>query len=48
MNNIHKHVTHIALETGFQSPSYFIKQFKLAKGIPPKQYRKVMLGQDAG
>ncbi|WP_197479928.1 helix-turn-helix domain-containing protein [Paenibacillus swuensis] len=37
-------VTEIALESGFNSPSYFIKQFKRAKGIsPPMQYRKQML-----
>ena len=33
-------ITEIAYEVGFSSSSYFIAQFKLAKGISPMQYRK--------
>lgn len=40
-------ITDIALECGFEHPSYFIKQFKRAKGISPLQYRKVRLRQDS-
>jgi AraC-like DNA-binding protein/mannose-6-phosphate isomerase-like protein (cupin superfamily) len=36
-------ITEVALETGFSNTSYFIKQFKLYKGISPKQYRKNLL-----
>ncbi|ANE45097.1 hypothetical protein SY83_00545 [Paenibacillus swuensis] len=36
-------ITEIALESGFNSPSYFIKHFKRAKGVSPMQYRKQML-----
>jgi AraC-like DNA-binding protein len=32
-------MTQIALEIGFQDTSYFIKQFRLLKGLSPKQYR---------
>jgi AraC-like DNA-binding protein len=35
-----KSMTQIALECGFNSPSYFIKQFKRSKGLSPMQYRK--------
>lgn len=38
-------ITQISLDTGFNSPSYFIKHFKRAKGISPMQYRKLMLSQ---
>ncbi len=33
-------ITEIAYEVGFSSSSYFIAQFKNAKGISPMQYRK--------
>ncbi|WNR42752.1 AraC family transcriptional regulator [Paenibacillus roseipurpureus] len=35
-----KSITQIALETGFQTSSYFIKHFKRIKGVSPKRYRK--------
>lgn len=35
-----KTVTDVAMECGFSTTSYFIKQFKQKKGISPKQYRK--------
>lgn len=38
-----KSITEIAIETGFNSSSYFIKHFKRAKGISPRQYRKNLL-----
>jgi AraC-like DNA-binding protein len=37
-----KSITQIALECGFNSPSYFIKQFKRTKGLAPLQYRNAM------
>lgn len=36
-------ITQIALDSGFHSPSYFIKQFKRAKSLSPLQYRKKMM-----
>lgn len=33
-------ITEIALEVGFTSSSYFIKQFKDSKNLSPKQFRK--------
>jgi AraC-like DNA-binding protein/mannose-6-phosphate isomerase-like protein (cupin superfamily) len=41
-------ITDIAMETGFSNTSYFIKQFKLLKGISPKQYRKSLLSHSEG
>ncbi|OCT15118.1 hypothetical protein A8709_13490 [Paenibacillus pectinilyticus] len=38
-----KSITQITLEAGFNHSSYFIKQFKRMKGIPPKRYRKEQL-----
>lgn len=35
-----KNVTEVAGEVGFSSSSYFIKQFRLQKGISPKQFQK--------
>jgi AraC-like DNA-binding protein/mannose-6-phosphate isomerase-like protein (cupin superfamily) len=35
-----KNITDIAMESGFTNSSYFIKQFRIYKGISPKQYRK--------
>ncbi|QGQ98425.1 AraC family transcriptional regulator [Paenibacillus psychroresistens] len=40
-----KSITQIALESGFNHSSYFIKQFKNQKGMSPHQYRKEMLQQ---
>lgn len=37
-------ITHIALETGFNDTSYFIKLFKQHKGLTPQHYRSRMLG----
>lgn len=33
-------VTQVALHTGFTNSSYFIKQFKHYKNVPPKQFQK--------
>lgn len=33
-------VTEVAVETGFSTTSYFIKQFRAFKGISPKQFQK--------
>ncbi|WP_430085953.1 helix-turn-helix domain-containing protein [Paenibacillus ferrarius] len=38
-----KSITQIALETGFQTSSYFIKHFNRNKGVSPKRYRKERL-----
>ena len=35
-----KNVTEVAGDVGFSSSSYFIKQFRLQKGISPKQFQK--------
>lgn len=35
-------ITQIALETGFNDTSYFIKHFRLVRGITPLQYRKTV------
>lgn len=35
-----KSITEIALECGFQSSTYFCRQFKAATGLSPLQYRK--------
>jgi len=43
-----KNITQIALECGFNSPSYFIKQFKRSKGLSPMQYRKSPSIEQAG
>ncbi|RTE09212.1 helix-turn-helix domain-containing protein [Paenibacillus whitsoniae] len=43
-----KSITQIALETGFQTSSYFIKHFKRIKGISPKRYRKERLHLEVG
>lgn len=37
-------ITQIALETGFNDTSYFIKHFRRIRGTSPKQYRKTVLG----
>jgi len=42
-----KSITAIAMDTGFEHPSYFIKQFKRARGISPLQYRKKMLKHES-
>jgi AraC family transcriptional regulator of arabinose operon len=34
-------ITEIALETGFNSPDYFTRQFTKYYGINPSQYRKL-------
>lgn len=34
-------VIEVALGCGFQSPSYFTKQFKLLTGMTPREYRKI-------
>lgn len=39
--NSNHSITDIAFQTGFNSSSYFVKIFKLYKGITPKQYRSV-------
>ncbi|CAH1192628.1 HTH-type transcriptional activator RhaR [Paenibacillus allorhizoplanae] len=39
-----KSITQIATETGFNHTSYFIKHFRILKGISPFQYRKRLLG----
>lgn len=36
-------VTEIASKCGFTNSSYFIKQFREHKGIPPKQFRKMFM-----
>lgn len=36
-------ITEIALSVGFSTSSYFIRQFKLYKNIPPKQFKKIFL-----
>lgn len=33
-------VAQVAVQSGFQQPSYFIKVFKQAEGMPPNQYRR--------
>lgn len=38
-------VTEIAMEVGFATASYFIKQFKLYKNISPKQFKKMFVTQ---
>jgi len=42
-----KSMTQIALECGFNSPSYFIKQFKRLKGLSPMQYRNTIMLQNS-
>lgn len=37
-----RNLTEIALETGFSSLSYFIRQFKKYKGITPGQYQEML------
>lgn len=36
-------ITQIALETGFNDSSYFIKHFRRIRGMTPLQYRKLVL-----
>jgi len=39
-------ITDLAMESGYSSASYFIKQFKRIKGVSPKQYIKQALIED--
>lgn len=38
-------ITELALQCGFSDGNYFSRQFKLARGLSPKDYRKLSLNQ---
>ncbi len=40
------HIGEIAAETGVPDVNYFVKQFKIAEGMTPSDYRKKWLGSD--
>lgn len=39
-------ISGIAAKSGFNDTSYFIKQFKRVKGVPPQQYRYLVLNRE--
>ena len=40
LKSTHKTITEIAVENGFNDPSYFARIFKKEKGVSPKNYLK--------
>jgi AraC-like DNA-binding protein len=39
-------ITEVALESGYSNSSYFIAQFRVMKGMSPRQFKKKVLSGD--